>query len=68
MVYYLTIRLARVSDKAAILYGMSAIVFLESIALLKGFNGETLTAAIAAITALGGYLIGRGRSKKYGKK
>lgn len=68
MVYYLTIKLAQVSDRVIVIYGISAIFCLESIALLKGFNGETLTAAIAAITALGGYLIGRGRSKKYGKK
>jgi hypothetical protein len=38
---------------------IGAITLLESIAMLKGYNGVTLSASIAAIAGLGGWAVGR---------
>lgn len=42
-----------------VILAIVAILFLESYALYKGINGIALTAAIGAITGLGGFKIGK---------
>jgi len=51
-------------SRLLLLLAIAAIFVLELYALSKGFNGTTLTTAVASITAIAGFHVGFGLGKK----
>jgi len=45
-------------------FAIAGIVVLEALALARGIDGVAMSAAIAAIAAIAGYRVGRGRGAK----
>jgi len=47
------------SDNIVLVFGITGIVILESVAMLSGIDGQLLSAAIGAICTIVGYTFGK---------